>query len=113
MISRILNISEIIGNNGSAFLFGARGTGKTVLAKKWLETEHNPFSIDLLDPEFYQRYLRKPKQLILDIEGALKKRDKPLSIFIDEIQKIPPLLQIVHKLYTDHHMNNQFPNTCF
>jgi len=40
MISRILSITEIIGTNSSAFLFGARGTGKTVLAKKWLETEH-------------------------------------------------------------------------
>ena len=26
----------------------------------------------------------------------------PLSVFIDEIQKIPALLEIVHKLYTDH-----------
>ncbi len=38
MISRILNISEIIVSKSSAFLFGTRGTGKTVLGKKWLKT---------------------------------------------------------------------------
>ncbi len=102
MISRILNISEIIDNNGSAFLFGARGTGKTFLAKKWLESEYKPFSIDLLNPEFYQRYLARPQQLLLDIEGALINRNSTLTVFIDEIQKIPLLLEIVHKLYTDH-----------
>ncbi|MHC4872563.1 MAG: ATP-binding protein [Planctomycetota bacterium] len=102
MISRILDINEILQQSLSSFLFGARGTGKTVLAKKWLETEDNPLVIDLLDPEYYQRYLVKPEQLKLDITESLKNRDNVLTVFIDEVQKVPALLDVVHKMYTEY-----------
>jgi predicted AAA+ superfamily ATPase len=108
MIARILNISDVLGDNLSSFLFGARGTGKTLLAKKWLETQHRPISIDLLSPEYYQRYLTRPQQLKLDVQEAIKNRAGVLTVFIDEIQKIPALLDVVHLLYTDYREQVRF-----
>ncbi|MGM0366535.1 MAG: ATP-binding protein [Actinomycetota bacterium] len=73
----------------SYFLFGPRGTGKTT----WLKTNcKNELIIDLLDPGIYRRYKARPERLKELIEGNPDKR----NVIIDEVQKIPELLDVVH-----------------
>jgi predicted AAA+ superfamily ATPase len=75
----------------SYFLFGPRGTGKTTWLKQNLKNE---LSIDLLDPGLYRRYKARPERLREFIEGNPEKK----IVIIDEIQKAPELLDVVHAL---------------
>ncbi|MCU0822092.1 MAG: ATP-binding protein [Spirochaetes bacterium] len=90
MFHRILKPS----NNNSYFLFGARGTGKTTLLHSLFKSGNELF-IDLLDAAEADNFLRNPSELTARV-AALP--DKNLWIIIDEIQKVPALLDIVHKL---------------
>lgn len=87
MYLRILDLN----NSKSLFLLGARQTGKSSLLK---QTFPNNFTINLLKSDEYLRYLKSP-QLLRDEVRAL---DKNSLIIIDEIQKIPILLNEVHLL---------------
>lgn len=74
------------------FLFGARGTGKTHL----LRTRFDPAKvlfIDLLDPAQEQMYVLDPNRLRLQIHAM---NPRPEFVIIDEVQKVPKLLDIVH-----------------
>lgn len=78
----------------SFFLFGARNTGKSTLLRHIFGVK-NALWIDLLDPELEERYAREPisfKQEILAVDEDIK------YIIIDEIQKLPKLLDMVHQL---------------
>lgn len=76
------------------FLFGPRGAGKsTLLSLLYLDTEC--YKINLLKEEEEDSYRRNPDQLITIAKG-LSSQIK--YIIIDEIQKIPKLLDIVHLL---------------
>lgn len=75
----------------SFFLFGPRGTGKST----WIKHEFpKAFRIDLLDADQERIYLAKPERLKNDIK-TLKKGD---ICCIDEVQRVPGLLPIVHSL---------------
>ena len=75
----------------SFFMFGPRGTGKST----WLRTVmKNALWVDLLDPEEFRSYSARPERLR---ELVLGNRDKRI-IVIDEIQKVPDLLSVVHML---------------
>src|SRR4029077_13495599 len=75
----------------SYFLFGPRGTGKSTLASK---NHPDALLIDLRLAEIRQRFITNPDQLIELVEAQ---RDGK-TIIIDEIQKIPELLSLVHIL---------------
>ncbi len=78
----------------SFFLFGARNTGKSTLLRHVFESD-DCLWLDLLDPSLEERYSREPmsfKQEVLALD------DKVQYIIIDEIQKLPKLLDIVHQL---------------
>lgn len=76
---------------GSFFLLGPRGTGKST----WLrESFPKAVYIDLLDPEAYRAYLARPERLREAVEGSPQAK----KVVIDEIQKVPSLLDVVHKL---------------
>ena len=78
--------------NRSFFLFGARGTGKTTLLRQGLQESRSLF-IDLLSPSMESRLRRKPELL----EGiAAEAGDK--TIVLDEIQRLPALLDVAHSL---------------
>ena len=71
------------------FLFGPRGTGKST----WLSRiSKNALIIDLLDEITYRSLLSRPERLVELIEGNPEND----TIIIDEVQKIPSLLSIVH-----------------
>jgi uncharacterized protein len=88
MYSRLLNLPQ----NNSFFLLGPRNTGKSTLVK------HNfpdALYIDLLDPEEEERFSRSPKELRYIIEAIQKEQS---HVIIDEIQKTPKLLDVIHSL---------------
>lgn len=75
----------------SFFLLGPRGTGKSMWLRHSLP---EAFFVDLLDPETFRAYLSRPERLREVVRG------NPLSrqFVIDEIQKVPALLDVVHQL---------------
>jgi predicted AAA+ superfamily ATPase len=78
----------------SFFLFGARQVGKSTLLRQLFSKNHSLF-INLLDSEVYFKLLAKPHLLIEEINTL----DKSIShLIIDEIQRVPELLNIVHKM---------------
>lgn len=96
MLTRIIKIQLPKGQ--SAFLWGARQTGKSAYLKA-----HYPRSIyyDLLDTHEVIRLTKSPYLLR---EEILAQKALALSepVIIDEIQKVPELLNEVHKLIEDH-----------
>jgi len=89
MFNRLIKLP---GNN-SFFLFGARGTGKTFLLGEHYKAS-SAFHIDLLDPDANQTYSLRPRTLVEQLAALGKETE---WIIIDEIQKIPKLLNVVHK----------------
>ncbi len=82
-----------IPTNKSFFLFGPRGTGKTT----WLK--HNfpdAVYINLLKSEVYNELLTHPE----NIEDFIPPKFKDWVI-IDEVQKVPAILNEVHRLIED------------
>jgi predicted AAA+ superfamily ATPase len=63
--------------------------------------------VDLLKPSEFSRYIKDPSLFEDDIEAALK-RHKPITVFVDEVQKLPPLLDLVHRLIENHKGSLQF-----
>jgi uncharacterized protein len=90
MLERIAKFSK----TNSFFLFGARGTGKTHLLKEKYNNETNWY-IDLLNPDLARKYLLSPNALINELDG---RKTQPEWIIIDEVQKVPSLLDLVHQL---------------
>ncbi len=79
------------------FLWGPRQTGKSTLLRR---TYPDAFYIDLLLPEEYRRYLERPQLLVDEVRLA-----KHRFIVIDEIQKVPDLLDAVHWLHENQGVN--------
>ncbi|MBC8088148.1 MAG: ATP-binding protein [Phycisphaerae bacterium] len=75
----------------SFFLFGPRGTGKTT----WLR-QHLPHAlvINLLDPETVREMTARPERLRDLVLGNPER----LDVVVDEVQRVPELLQVVHAL---------------
>lgn len=77
--------------NGSYFLFGPRGTGKSL----WTQQAYpEALRIDLLDPEVFRSYSSYPERLRQRLEAQPQAR----TVLIDEVQKLPELLPLVHAL---------------
>lgn len=75
---------------GSFFLFGVRGAGKSTWARATFPDAH---LIDLLDDVLYHALLSTPG-LLADALRALPPRQ---SVVIDEVQRVPALLDEVHR----------------
>ncbi len=102
-------MGKLLGKEGSSFLFGARGTGKTHLAQALVQTRPPALSIDLLDQKAFLRYLKHPGALKEEVHAAWERRPgKPLFVLIDEVQKVPALLDVVHSLFNESSKDVQF-----
>ncbi len=75
----------------SYFLFGARGTGKSTWCIENFGEENR---VDLLSPDVLRSFLARPERL-MDYTLALP---AGTTITIDEIQKVPELLAVVHEI---------------
>ncbi len=80
----------------SIFLWGARQTGKSTLLKSLFP---NALWFDLLKSDIFIRYQNSPHQFREVILAA------PAAnlVIVDEIQKIPALLDEIHWLMVNHH----------
>ena len=92
MYKRIFDIESKLDEG--MFLFGARQTGKSTLLK---ERFKGAIYYDLLDPNLRKAFKRNPNSL----KEALWDKPAGTLVIIDEIQKVPELLDIVHILMVD------------
>lgn len=93
MYPRLLKISR--DYQKSFFLFGPRGSGKT----SWLkENFKEALYFDLLDADTYFNFQRNPKYFSRFIPENYQG-----WIIIDEVQKLPRLLDEVHRLIENKH----------
>lgn len=76
----------------SFFIFGPRGVGKSTWIRAHFSTSESLY-FNLLDPETHELFLLQPQRLkeIINLKKNLEK-----IIVIDEIQKVPSLLDIIH-----------------
>lgn len=88
MIARELNIPK----NNSFFLFGPRQSGKSTLLKSQFPAE-TTYYYDLLKTEEYLRLSAHPTLLREEVQSRLKTLT---HVVIDEIQRVPELLNEVH-----------------
>lgn len=92
LFARLCNLPK----NHSFFMFGARGTGKTSLLRTELTSPHVRW-IDLLNRKEEDRYAQNPDLLY---DECLRQAQQGHGgwIVIDEIQKLPALLDTVHRI---------------
>jgi predicted AAA+ superfamily ATPase len=74
------------------FLWGPRQTGKTTLLRAKYP---DALWIDLLKADEFRRYLQNPESL----REGLAARDSIRQVVVDEVQKVPQLLDEVHWLH--------------
>lgn len=77
--------------SGSFFLLGPRGTGKSWWTRRVFP---DALVVDLLEPSMERRLLARPELLEAMAEGM----PKPGAVIVDEVQKAPALLDVVHRL---------------
>ncbi len=93
MFKRKLDLNALLEKK-SHFLFGPRGTGKSTLIKQNLSSDI--LVINLLESQTRIRLLQNPQEL-----ESLITPHNPRAVVIDEIQKVPELLDEVHRLIED------------
>jgi len=107
MYPRVCNILK----NNSFFLFGPRGSGKTWYLREFFKAEHQEVTnLNLLDEKIYLDLLADTTRL----NNYIRKSSASSQwIVIDEVQKIPSLLDTVHQILEDpqHHGNVFFAMT--
>jgi predicted AAA+ superfamily ATPase len=92
MFQRLMQI--ITPDQQSFFLWGARQTGKSsYLIKNYPDSLY----FDLLDTELMLRFTQAPHQMREELLAQSKEK-RLLPIIIDEIQKVPELLNEIHLL---------------
>jgi predicted AAA+ superfamily ATPase len=74
----------------SAFVFGARGSGKSTWLRHSLP---DALWLNLLQPETYREMSARPERLRQLVEGSGQR-----DIVVDEIQRVPELLNVIHDL---------------
>jgi predicted AAA+ superfamily ATPase len=77
------------------FLWGPRQTGKTTLLR---ESYPEALWIDLLKAEEFRRYVQNPERLREEVAAAPRRG----QIVVDEVQKVPQILDEVHWLHENH-----------
>jgi len=95
MYIRFLKLEETAED--SLFLWGARQTGKSTLLKTLFP---NARRYDLLKSEEFERLFRNPELLREELQDADPRR----LVIIDEVQKIPRLLDEVHWLISNRNI---------
>ena len=89
MVDRLIT-SRLRTSNRSALILGPRQTGKSTLCRSLKPDVY----VDLSDEAAYLRYAKDPATLRRVIEGA----SRPRLICIDEIQRVPAVLNVVQTL---------------
>lgn len=93
MYKRIFDIENRLDEG--MFLFGGRQVGKSTLLR---ERFPKAIYVDLLDPDTRKRFRRRA----MDFYEMLVKYPPKTLVIVDEIQKLPELLDVVHKLMVEN-----------
>ena len=93
MYHRIFDIEHRLDE--AMFLFGGRQTGKSTLLK---ERFPKAVYIDLLKSEIRNRFKQHPEEF----RESLLRYPPETLVIVDEIQKVPDLLDEVHSLMVDN-----------
>jgi uncharacterized protein len=98
MIKRYFELAKFIDKNQSIFLFGPRGSGKTRLLESTLPKQ--AIIISLLESENFQRFLSEPALFSREVTLRVKAltAGESLIVAVDEVQKLPLLLDEIHFL---------------
>lgn len=94
MIQRIAQLPE----QQSFFLFGPRQTGKSSLVQSLFGDDS--WTVNLLHSEEHTRYAKHPGQYRLDVTEKVRAGVK--RFILDEVQRLPELLNEVHALIEQH-----------
>jgi predicted AAA+ superfamily ATPase len=97
MQKRYSKISLLLKKKQSVLILGPRGTGKSYYINHLLKSSIEHITIDLLDTEAYDQFLKNPGMLSKIVTYKLESEGN-IVIFIDEVQKVPALLNEVHRL---------------
>jgi len=87
MVRRLISLSKF----NSLFIFGARGTGKSTLIQELFPVSNQILHINFLTEVDEDNFGRNPDQLSYVLSSKKYKQ-----IVIDEVQKFPKILDIVH-----------------
>lgn len=85
----------------SFFLWGARQTGKSTLLREIFPTATR---INLLEADSFAKYATRPAALREELR-AIPKQSPTQLVIIDEVQKVPSLLDEVHLLIEEDQMS--------
>jgi predicted AAA+ superfamily ATPase len=80
---------------GSFFLFGLRGAGKSTWLRERFPRAHR---VDLLDEALYQSYLADRGAFAAELRALAAGS----TVVVDEVQRIPALLNEVHRSIEEH-----------
>jgi len=97
---RTLDLGALVKKK-SFFLLGPRATGKSFLIREQLGGQATV--IDLLRSDVFLRLSADPSLLESMIDGD--RRGATAPVVIDEVQKLPPLLDEVHRLIEERKMH--------
>lgn len=87
-------IQETLSRGKSILLLGARQTGKTTL----LNSFQTDLSVSFIQPAVRQKYERNPSRLGAEIEAWCETHAKCPLVLLDEVQKIPDMLDVAQDL---------------
>lgn len=90
-VKRLLNLS--LPQDQSAFLWGARKTGKTTFLHQRFP---NAIFIDFLQSEVFAKYSLNPHYIRSEILAIPEDKRNGMIFVIDEVQKIPQVLNEIH-----------------
>lgn len=94
MLKRLLQLPE----RRSCLLLGPRQTGKSTLVHSVLPSKS--WEVDLLHHDVFLRYSKDPAQFRLEAEAQIRRGAR--TIFVDEVQKVPEILDEVQGLIEKH-----------
>jgi len=97
LFSRIVKLPK----SKSFFIFGARGTGKSTLLRERFAAQRT-YVVDLLLPSNEERLARNPEGFLGELRSLPPDID---TVILDEVQKVPKLLDVVH-YYLEHDARN-------
>ena len=83
---------KTLARGKSLLLLGPRQTGKTTFVRQELQPD---IEISFVQTSMRLRYEKDPKLLEYEIQSAIEKYERPPVIFIDEIQKVPAVMDSV------------------
>jgi uncharacterized protein len=89
------NIRETLARGKSILLLGPRQTGKTTVFTQQIRPD---ISYSFAKASMRQRYEQNPALLESELEEQIRSYAKPPIIFIDEVQKIPRVMDIAQYL---------------